>query len=417
MFDERVKRLESCHLGKGYDYSQTVFVNEKTKICVICATHGEFWQLPSNHRRGNGCPKCAKEARWSDTFKQKCKKLGVDYWRALKRREAGMSDDKILSPESVRSLKETASAVTVGEVFYPNIMAACIALDPPASVTTIERWIAKGMNPDEAFERVPNPGYRNGIIYCVTHLESGKKYIGLTVQSIERRWTYHLEQAAAGHIKSEQSLHAAIRMFGATAFRIEKIDEGTTKVDLERKERHWIEIAGTLAPNGFNLDKGGVSGGSNSRPVEVDGIKFPSVHAATSYIADVKGISFDAAGKRLLVGRVHVRKPAKPGESLVKSKAYKAWSQIVHTVTNPKSKGYKQGIEMHAPWRSFDVFLADAGQPVSADYCFARKDKNIGFTPDNCAWMTKSDASKINAAHMKSEGRLTGRLRDNRVDF
>jgi hypothetical protein len=90
---------------------------------------------------------------------------------------------------------------------------------------------------EEAFERIPNPGYADGIIYRVIHNVSGKTYVGLTIQTLPRRWAYHLEQAKAGHIRCVNSLHAAIRKYGEEKFTVEQIDSGTTKVDLELKER------------------------------------------------------------------------------------------------------------------------------------------------------------------------------------
>lgn len=406
---DKVKKLSEAHQGKGYDYSEAVYVDAATKVGVKCPQHGVFWQLPSNHLKGSGCPHCAKRDRWKGSFKQQCKELGIDYWRALKRREAGMSEWKILAEGYVRSEKVTKTAVTVAGVFYPSIRAACTALRPPASETTIERWIGKGMAPEDAFQRVPNPGYRDGLIYCVTHIDSGARYVGLTIQTLARRWEDHQEQAAAGHIQGELSLHAAIRLHGADAFSIEQIDAGCTKVDLEAKERLWIGRLGTMAPSGFNLDPGGVSGGSSAKPVSLDGVHYRSVGEAAQALAEQKGISLHAASKRLSAGRVHIKTPAKPGESLVKTKAYKAWSAMVHVTTNPRSKDHVAGVTLHAPWRTFEAFLADVGQPASPELCFARKDKSQGFTPENCCWMTKSEASKINAAHMKAEGRLTGR--------
>lgn len=321
-----LQRFSAVHEGKGYDYAQTVYVNANTKIGVKCPTHGIFWQLPSNHLKGNGCPKCTKERANQGTFKQLCKERGVDYWRALKRREAGMSYEKILSKEYVRGQRITSTAIAVHGVEYPNIRAACLALNPVASETSILRWIAKGVSPEVAFSRVPNPGYRNGSIYCVTHKESGKQYIGLTTQTLDRRWRYHQEQAAAGYIKGEASLHAAIREFGVDAFEIKQIDSGKSKVDLEAKERKWIVELNTLAPSGFNLDQGGVSGGSNPRPTTYNGETFRSVHEAVLHLMKVKDIGYEAAKKRLSIGKTEVKKPAKPGESLVKTKLYKAWS-------------------------------------------------------------------------------------------
>lgn len=412
---EQVARLATAHAERGYDYSRVVYVNAVTNVEVICAKHGSFWQTPSNHVRGNGCPSCSKESKHANSFKRRCKDTGIDYWRALKRREAGMPEEKIFAEEYVRSQKTTSTAVMVRGVFYPNIRMACAALDPPADERTIARWIRRGMTAEEAFVRVPNPGYRNGIIYCITHVPSGRRYVGLTVQSLERRWTFHREQASAGCIKDGASLHAAIRDFGTDQFDAKKIDSGTTKKDLEAKERQWIERYQAMAPSGFNLNSGGVSGGSNAKPVKWGGKKFESVGAAAEQIAAAKGISLHAAKKRLAVGRVDVRTPARPGESVVKTKAYKAWSAIIHAAINPKSKDYLPGIAVHEPWRQFDDFHADVGDPIEENMCFARLDKSRDFTPVNCRWMTKSEASKINAAYMKATGRLTGRTARSRL--
>lgn len=44
--------------GYKFDYSKVEYVNSRTKVCIICPEHGEFWQLPSNHLSGQQCPKC-----------------------------------------------------------------------------------------------------------------------------------------------------------------------------------------------------------------------------------------------------------------------------------------------------------------------------------------------------------------------
>ena len=44
--------------GNKYDYSKVDYKNNKTKICIICPVHGEFWQTPNSHLSGRGCPKC-----------------------------------------------------------------------------------------------------------------------------------------------------------------------------------------------------------------------------------------------------------------------------------------------------------------------------------------------------------------------
>ena len=51
--------------GDKYDYSKVEYVNNSTKVCIICPIHGEFWQTPHNHTSGAGCPKCAKKYRYT----------------------------------------------------------------------------------------------------------------------------------------------------------------------------------------------------------------------------------------------------------------------------------------------------------------------------------------------------------------
>lgn len=45
------------HKGK-YIYTESEYIDSRTKIKIICPEHGEFWQLPPEHIRGYGCPKC-----------------------------------------------------------------------------------------------------------------------------------------------------------------------------------------------------------------------------------------------------------------------------------------------------------------------------------------------------------------------
>ena len=55
--EEFIKKAKNLHKDK-YDYTKVNYVNNETKVCIICHEHGEFWQRPSHHTRGVGCPKC-----------------------------------------------------------------------------------------------------------------------------------------------------------------------------------------------------------------------------------------------------------------------------------------------------------------------------------------------------------------------
>ena len=41
-----------------FEYDESTYVNTSTKMRMICPDHGEFWQSPGSHKRGEGCPAC-----------------------------------------------------------------------------------------------------------------------------------------------------------------------------------------------------------------------------------------------------------------------------------------------------------------------------------------------------------------------
>jgi len=65
-FDEFVNEAVLVHGGK-YEYNDTNYINSRTKIGITCPVHGVFYQTPTNHLYGNGCPDCKRE-RLSNIF-------------------------------------------------------------------------------------------------------------------------------------------------------------------------------------------------------------------------------------------------------------------------------------------------------------------------------------------------------------
>lgn len=41
-----------------YDYTNSIYKNIRSKIKIICKTHGEFEQIADCHLQGKGCPEC-----------------------------------------------------------------------------------------------------------------------------------------------------------------------------------------------------------------------------------------------------------------------------------------------------------------------------------------------------------------------
>ena len=62
---EFIQKAQAVH-GDRYDYSKVEYVNAQTNVCIICRLHGEFWQRPSHHINGRGCPKCAAQVNASN---------------------------------------------------------------------------------------------------------------------------------------------------------------------------------------------------------------------------------------------------------------------------------------------------------------------------------------------------------------
>lgn len=98
-----IQKAKEIH-GDKYDYSKVEYIDQKTKVCIICPTHGEFWIRPSHHiNKGNnqrGCPLCGDIERRKNTrkntvwFVEKAKKIYGDKYNYSKT-EYTHTDEKL----------------------------------------------------------------------------------------------------------------------------------------------------------------------------------------------------------------------------------------------------------------------------------------------------------------------------------
>ena len=85
---EYIERIKKIH-NNEYDYSKCNYINNRIKICIICQKHGEFWQNPKHHLRGQGCPKCSvikssnNRKLITEEFIEKAKKIHGDKFNYL----------------------------------------------------------------------------------------------------------------------------------------------------------------------------------------------------------------------------------------------------------------------------------------------------------------------------------------------
>jgi len=83
--EEFIQKAREVH-GDKYDYSKVEYVNQLSKVCIICPDHGEFWQTPGNHLNGTCCPKCQKDiiakkrTKSTEQFIEEAKKVYGDIY-------------------------------------------------------------------------------------------------------------------------------------------------------------------------------------------------------------------------------------------------------------------------------------------------------------------------------------------------
>lgn len=86
-------------------------------------------------------------------------------------------------------------------------------------------------------------------MYCITNNINGKKYIGQTQRTVERRMK--------DHICSPHLIGKSIRKHGILNFSVETIATASTIEELNKLEAELIAHYNTLVPNGYNLNYGG----------------------------------------------------------------------------------------------------------------------------------------------------------------
>lgn len=58
--EEFIAKAKLIH-GNKYNYDYVDYISNTTEVKIFCNTHKEFfWQEPSNHLQGAGCPECGK---------------------------------------------------------------------------------------------------------------------------------------------------------------------------------------------------------------------------------------------------------------------------------------------------------------------------------------------------------------------
>ena len=93
-----------------------------------------------------------------------------------------------------------------------------------------------------------------GCVYLARNRVNGKQYVGKTSKTLSRRRKHH-ECLARG--KSSHYFHCALRKYGYENFEWLTLATSEDSNELHSLEQEYISLFNTLAPNGYNLTKGG----------------------------------------------------------------------------------------------------------------------------------------------------------------
>lgn len=96
-----------------------------------------------------------------------------------------------------------------------------------------------------------------GTIYMIRNIKNDKRYVGQSVQPVEKRFRQHIEAAyLEGRRAYNTCLSRAIRKHGSDFFEVGILAEDVPDEDLDIVEAHYIDLYNTLAPNGYNKSVG-----------------------------------------------------------------------------------------------------------------------------------------------------------------
>lgn len=117
-------------------------------------------------------------------------------------------------------------------------------------------------------------------IYKIENKINGKIYIGQSI-GIEHRWQKHLAA------NDDFVIHKALKKYGKENFDFSIIEE-CNSLELDNKEKYWIDYYNSLVPNGYNMIPGGSQGlglakGKSVQQYDLKGnfiAEYPSAHQA-----------------------------------------------------------------------------------------------------------------------------------------
>lgn len=198
----------------------------------------------------------------------------------------------------------------------------------------------------------------HGLVYCVTRLSTGQRYVGVTIRTVEGRWAKHVSASCRG----AAPLPTAIRADGPDGFALSILERDIPVRDIPDRERHWIATLGTVFPGGLNANRGG---GSTTR-------NRAGVARRARELQDETGACFNTAKRWVREGRAPAAARVYRKHGRTGSRAFVRWHDM-------KRKG-----GLSPEWSDFDRFARDLVSLIPpAGYRLGRADRGQPWGPDN----------------------------------
>jgi group I intron endonuclease len=105
--------------------------------------------------------------------------------------------------------------------------------------------------------RAPEREDEKVVVYLITNLVNGKRYVGQTTRTTQQRFKHHCWRST---VRTRMPIAMAIAKYGAINFKIEVICSCSSQEELDRMELHYATQLGTFSPNGYNLRAGNGTG-------------------------------------------------------------------------------------------------------------------------------------------------------------
>ncbi len=92
------------------------------------------------------------------------------------------------------------------------------------------------------------------LVYVITNLVNGKRYVGQTICTLDLRWRRHCWKSTAKGTK--MPIASAIQKYGPANFSIQALCECCSQQELNERELAYALQLDTFYPNGYNITAG-----------------------------------------------------------------------------------------------------------------------------------------------------------------